>query len=119
MLYHAEIGIPFTVSLPPILDLFYSDHAKAAAKNDRLGQIRLRTSLKTDKVKIIEVETCNRTGEPIKVLVRQHHDNYNDVCLAISLRANADNKFLVKTVWLNDKHDLHRTLDTAKYQQVS
>ena len=119
MLYHAETGIPFNINLPVSLDLFYSDHAQRAATSDRYGRIDLHPSILTVDAKVIEVETCDRTGNPIKVLLRKPHDERNDICLAIALNSSRQGRFVVKTVWLNRKDDLHKTLNKKKYKQAN
>ncbi len=115
MLYHYETGIPFKLNLPTTLDLHYSNHALRAAQNDRYGCIDLEDTIATKGAKVIEVETCDRTGNPIKVLIRKDHDATTDVCFAIALNNSVGGKFVVKTVWLNKKSDLHRSLDKSRY----
>lgn len=119
MLYHFEIGFPFAVNLPETMRLHYSEHAKKAAQSDRYGFINLETVIKTEGAKVIEVETDDRTKQPIKVVIRKNYDQYNDICIVILLNKAVSGGFLVKTVWLNSKFDAHKTLDHARYAKVS
>lgn len=118
MLYHTQIGLP-KVELPAIMDLFYSNHAKRASNSDRYGSIKLQNTLDLNKVKVIEVETCDYDSEIIKVLVRQPYNDHLDLCTVISLRNKVEDKYVVKTVWLNEKVDSHKTLDHSKYSKPS
>ncbi len=119
MLYHNTMGIPFELNLPETLDLHYSKHARRAAENDRYGQIRLKPSLQVANAEVVEIEVCDRTGEPIKVLLRKPYSEDLDICLAIALDSAMDGAFFVKTVWLNESTDNHQTLRRGAYKQVS
>lgn len=112
-----EIGFPEGVSIPTGFGaLRWSRHALLARNNDRNGHILAPTSIDFGKCVLIEVDI--EDNEVVKYLVRtsQPFDRVNDVIFA--LRPLGDSVFLVKTVWLNQKNDLHRTLDKSRYNKV-
>lgn len=110
-LYHSELGIPNNAKTnfgSMLLD--YSPHALEAALDDRYGNIiNLPSFLDTSTAQVIEVETDNN-GKTTKVLYRVPYSDELDLVLAVI----PDRRF-VKTVWLNQKNDLHNTLDNSKY----
>lgn len=116
MLYHYTKGFPMTVNLPSSIPVIYSNHAVQAAQTDRYGHIRLDEVIETKYAKVVELETDDRTGAPIKVLIRMPYEGNLDVCVAISLQAVKAGKFLVKTLWLNSKDDQHKTLNSNAYK---
>lgn len=102
--FHRQIGIP--QSLQTGLNgrrLSYSSHAQEEARKDN---VKLPTRLPTEAV-LVEVETVN--GVAVKYLYRYRYDAQQDLVLAITTDGH------VKTVWVNQAKDLHRTLDTRKY----
>ena len=110
-LYHADIYIPSHLNLPRgPWALYYTEHAKRAAKSDRYGTITLMPYLLLSKCELIEVET---DGEKvIKLLYRTQYDAKLDVCFAV---IPENGFFRVKTLWLNQRSDKHRTLNRSKY----
>lgn len=112
-LYHYLTGFPGTVTLPAQLAVEYTQHAKRAAADDRYGAIPLRNVLDMRAAKVIEIE---RIGErTVKVVVRMPLDNQRDICYAIALGGIPT----VKTVWINLKSDVHRTIDLSRYVKVN
>lgn len=119
MLYHSETGFPFKVNLPRAIPLVYSLHAQQAAKGDRYGHIALESTFSTLGATVIEVETDDQTGVPVKVVLRREYDSSKDVCVVIALNSQVQGRFMVKTVWLNLKTDTHKTLNKAAYRRVA
>lgn len=112
-LYHFQVGIPKELVYKfGIFNLVYSQHAMEQAKQDRYGFVRLPQTLDTNTAKVIEIET-DMNDKVTKVVYRVPYSRENDLVLVVM----PDRQF-VKTVWLNRKNDLHRTLDRAKYTQV-
>lgn len=111
-LYHFKIYIPENLKTRygTLSRLVYSNHAKQAALNDRYGKINCPISLNTDTAQVIEVEAEGNIV--IKVVYRIPYSSQYDLCLAVIPRQS-----FVKTVWLNDKCDLHKTLDMSKYEK--
>lgn len=90
--------------------LFYSFHAYNASKSDRYGDIKLPEYF-LGQGSLIETE-IELTGSAIKVVKqvwRTSYDSMKDLSLVIMFSGK------VKTVWLNMKNDLHKTLDLSKY----
>lgn len=109
-LYHFELGFPKHLTIRKVgpLKLKYSRHAQSAAKNDRYGIITLPETVVIEPQDLIEI---GMVGEkPTKIVVRQAYDVLHDIIIVMN---TADN--LVRTVWLNRRSDLHKTLDVRKY----
>jgi len=116
MLYHSQLGIPESArtSFGAFL-LEYSQHAMQAAQNDRYGVASLPKFLDTTspECQVIEVETDD-TGKTTKVVYRIPYDGEKDLVLAV-----IPARRFVKTVWFNERGDLHNTLDESKYDRVN
>lgn len=114
MLYHKLIGFPPTLIINSEYKILvkYTQHAKNEANHDRYGDITLPKLIKFKKEDIIEVETSDNIIVD-KVLIRIPYNEKYDICLAILLGLG-----LVKTLWLNDKNDSHKTLDKNKYTKL-
>lgn len=111
-LYHAKLGLPTGVRLPyGVIQLVYSEHAKRAAFER--GITSLPDYLDLSRCRIIEVETDGRKA--VKVVYRLSHNERLDLVIVVLLKAT----YLVKTVWVNDKNDSHKTLCEAKYEKVA
>jgi hypothetical protein len=111
-LYHVSIGLPATFRAPVGTHaLHYTKHAFAAAQNDRYGVPTLPDRLDPRQARIIEVEMDGY--RPVKVLYRLPHCDRFDLCMAVVPGA----KFVVKTIWLQDKKDNHKTLDESRYSR--
>lgn len=112
LLYHFQVGIPKELKTRfGVLQLRYTQHALSAANSDRYGAMQLPHTLDTESAKVIEVE-ADIFGNVVKVLYRVPHcANFNLILAVIPAEG------FVKTVWLNQKNDCHKTLDRAKYTQ--
>lgn len=110
-LYHKQIGFPKTLNLLDLynLNVQYSNHAKTASQDDRYGSIAVKSTVSFSKNEIIEVETSDNK-KISKVVVRIPYSSDCDLVMAIEMENT-----MVKTVWLNQKNDAHRTLDRNKY----
>jgi hypothetical protein len=103
-LYHREIGFPKDLKLPEgIYNLEHSEHTKQAACTDRYGMIKLPTVLDTSKAILIELELENNV--PTKGVWRTSYDNKYDIIIVMIIKTR-----VTKTVWLNEKNDIHKTL---------
>ena len=110
-LYHKDIGFPASIEFAPLFGLKPSHHALGEANKDRYGIIKLPVHFLPRIAVIIEIE-LTETGDLIKILARQEHDSNHDVVFAI----NPVTK-VIKTAWLQEKNDNHRTLDKSKYDK--
>ena len=109
-LYHFEIGFPANLpKLRPVIGLVPSQHAENARWDDRYGMINLPKIFNPNVAKVIEIETDN-DGNVVKILARQQHDAKHDVVYAFLLSSK-----LIKTAWLQDRGDAHRTLRREAY----
>lgn len=111
-LYHTEIGFPSNLPpIRPIIGLVPSKHAENARWDDRYGMITLPKIFNPNYAKVIEIETDN-LGNIVKILARQTHDPKHDVVYAIVPQTK-----LIKTAWLQDKNDAHKTLRRDLYDK--
>ena len=112
-LYHFEIGFPplALAQVKPLFTLRPTAHAENEAWDDKRGVIRLPKIFHPAVAKIIELET-DVAGRVVKILAREKHDDKTDVVYAVAVADKA-----IKTAWLQDKTDLHRTLDRSKYNR--
>ena len=108
-LYHYQVGFPKGLTFRPCLGLVPSEHAQISRYTDQYGVITLPKAFLPAQAKVIEVET-DEVGRVVKILARQPHDPKHDVVYAFM----PDTKVL-KTAWLQDKNDAHRTLQRWKY----
>lgn len=112
-LFHSELGFPSTFRPPTgVRPLQYSHHAKQAATDDRYGNIELPSNLNLDEMKLIEVGVEN--GSVSKFLYRGKMDDTRDICIVVIPKPRGE-KWFVKTVWINENNDKHRSLDVTKY----
>jgi hypothetical protein len=111
-LYHSDIRLPEGFRLPvQTVALDWTRHARQAAINDRYGTIPFWDTLDLGETEVIEVGLTGRKVE--KVVLRTRLDNHYDVIYV--LIPNGSRPWTVKTVWLNSRRDLHRTLDRSRY----
>lgn len=109
-LYHVDIRLPegmkrFTGRAP----LAWSRHADRARRDDRYGEIPKYRTITFDNLDVIEI---GMEGDKlVKVLFRGHFSETLDLCIVVMPGL----PWLVKTVWLNEKNDTHKTLDRSKY----
>lgn len=59
---------------------------------------------------IFEVKVEDK--DVVKFVSRCDYNEKSDICIVILLKENG---MLIKTCWLNDKTDKHKTLDMTKY----
>ena len=111
-LYHKDIGFP-NIKLPEgTYELKkYSQHALRAAKDDRYGIAKeLPKSIDIAQVDLVEIQVENNSV--VKAVVRADYNAELDLVIVFMPQAY-DN--FVKTVWLNEKSDQHKTLQRWKY----
>lgn len=109
-LYHAEIGLPRGFVKPTgRVPLRWTRHADAARRNDRYGDIRRFGSATLDRLTVIEVGI--EAGNVAKILFRGKYTEKLDVCMVLI----PGREWTVKTVWINERNDVHKTLDRSKY----
>lgn len=113
MLYHKDVYIPEDIkyklnALSPV-QLIYSRHAILAAQDDKyLSQgIKLVKEITFTYKNVIELELT--AAGIVKLVVRLSYNKDLDITYVIGKGG------LVRTVWLNLKTDLHKTLDHTKY----
>lgn len=109
-LYHKDVFAPEQYFRSPgVMRLRYGHHAKAAAADDRFGDLTpyLRPYVDIDEAEVVEVEVTNGavTKRILRVPVR------DDLALVLVVM---DNGF-VKTVWGNRTEDTHKTLHRGRY----
>jgi hypothetical protein len=83
------------------VQLRYSPHSLEKAQVKGIEDLPDFINLR--QVDIVEMEVAN--GKPFKVLARQPYDGRYDLVHVILLSG-----MIVKTVWLNDRTDNHKTL---------
>ncbi len=110
-LYHRELGLPRNACSPFLGEyaVTLSQHAKES-RADRYGRIRIESGdfITVEAADIIEVEYLN--GQPVKAVVRLAYDDSLDVVIAITPAR------VVKTLWLNQVSDAHKTLNKNLYK---
>jgi len=112
-LYHAEIRLPDGFRLPARrVGLTWTKHAEGARKNDRYGYIPKMDTVDLTVCRTIEVGITGRRVE--KVVVRTSLDDMDDLILVL---IPGPRDWVVKTVWINRKNDVHKTLDRSKYMR--
>jgi hypothetical protein len=108
-LYHFQLCIPRLYQRPVFEGaLTYSRHALLEAESDRYGEVSLPERFAARGAKLIEVEAVD--GVVVKQLWRQKLDETRDLVLAITPAGT------IKTVWVNEIKDTHRTLDPRIYE---
>ena len=104
MLYHKDVYLP--AQLPCFVALLtYSKHARDKAYE---RGITLPDVLDTRKAELIELEVHG--GRHVKGLWRMPYNDTHDLCLAVGLQG-----CVVRTAYLNERFDSHRTLDRSRY----
>jgi hypothetical protein len=115
-LYHKDLGLPKGF-VPPTerIEINYGSHpdshARAEAKADRYGEIRLPKTLSLHRMQVIEVGM--ECGRVTKILFRGKLDDRRDLCIV--LIPNGTKPWRCKTVWVNTKWDQHKTLNADRY----
>lgn len=112
-LYHVEIGLPRGFVKPSgRVPLRWTAHADHARTSDRYGEIRKFQTATLDRLRVIEVGMEN--GNVAKILFRGRYDDNRDVCMVLI----PGRVWTVKTVWINERNDIHKTLDRTKYVTI-
>ncbi len=111
-LYHKDLGFPKNLYIQEkFVRLKYSPHALKASTTDRYGVIILPQSLMIKRDEVIELETVDNKLNKL-VLRRPYCEKY-DLIVVLLVKEKK-----VKTVWLNDKNDIHQTLNEELYEKV-
>lgn len=116
-LFHVDLGFPRNVIWPEgTYDLHYGNHARQAARADRYGDVTdlLPDELNTRQAKVVEAEIVGR--RVIKIVYRIRLDSTRDLCLVVN---SHQNPFFVRTVWVNESTDRHRSLDKTRYSNLA
>lgn len=107
--HHIDVGgIPPYLSRLPQVHLVFGPHAKEEAVKDELNLDLLPRTLPAGTM-IVEVQEL--AGRPLQWVVRFPWLNNRDVVMAISPNGK------VRTVWVNDHNDHHKTLHRERYVQ--
>lgn len=111
MRFHKDLGFPAKFTIPThVATLVHSNHSRD--QSARRG-IAISNAIDFSRGTVIEVGYSK--GKLNHMLVRMPYDNRNDISFAlIPLKG----KWLVKTMWLNEKDDTHSTLDLSQYATV-
>lgn len=110
-LYHADIRLPQGFRLPNrLIGLSWTRHATHARNDDRYGYIPEIPVLNLGECQTIEVGM--EGGHVRKIVVRTELDDFNDIVFVL---IPGPNKWIVKTVWINQENDSHRTLNRSRY----
>src|SRR6478609_1808779 len=107
-LFHAEVGLPEGFVAPTArVALRWTGHADRARTNDRYGDIRRFATATLGRLEVVEVGM--EYGKIAKILFRGRYTDDLDVCMVL-IPAN-HGPWTVKTVWVNERTDAHKTLD--------
>ena len=113
-LYHKDVFMPRVKFANYNAPVGYTLHARNAAENDRYGTISLPDTLNLIDGELIELSVLGGAIE--KMVMRFAYDGYFDLCVVVMLDGL---RLVAKTVWLNDRNDLHTTLDKSRYVQYN
>jgi hypothetical protein len=117
MLFHYQLGFPARCRLRfGTLQLDWSRHALRECQADRYGIIHPPTHLDTNTAQVIEAEIEKQETGMLwtkKVVYRIPYEGTKDMVLVVIPQLNRPSP--VKTVWINQRTDLHFTLDETKY----
>jgi len=109
-LYHVELGLPPGFALPgDRVNLRWTNHAEHARTSDRYGVIPKVSTLPLSVFSVIEVGMEGR--RVAKVVVRGSLNKTQDAIFVLI----PGSEWTVKTVWINEKNDQHKTLDRSRY----
>lgn len=107
-LYHKDIGFPKKMKFKEVTGLLPSAHALREASSDRYGKIIIPTSFEPSTWEVIEIETVG--GALHKIVARKSYNETLDIVMVFNPRDK-----IIRTVWINEKNDLHKTLDKSAY----
>ncbi len=109
-LYHKDIRLPENFIAPTQrVTLAWTLHAERARQNDRYGVIPKFNTIPLAAFEVIEVEVIN--DRVSKLVVRGHYNADLDIVFVVI----PNGTYVVKTVWFQERNDLHRTLDRSRY----
>ena len=112
-LYSPEVFMPDWFEKPTArVKLKYSNHARRESRSDRYGTVRIFESIPLSKFNVVEMEANTETREVTKLVVRGRLTETLDMVFV--LIPGKDYHF-VKTVWLNERTDTHKTLRREGY----
>lgn len=114
-LYHADIRLPDLYRSPAHrVNLQYSRHALKACQDDRYAKsIPVFDSIPLQCFETVELGVNPATGRIEKYVMRGHWTT--DLDLIFVLIPSLTSAWFVKTVWINERNDSHKTLDRSKY----
>lgn len=107
-LWHKDILLPALPPMPHRVNLHYTRHAADVSSADGVTMFQ---SITTARFEVIEVET--KGYRPVKYVLRGAYNETDDVVLVLIPQNTG--AWIVKTVWLNAKNDIHRTLNRSRY----
>jgi hypothetical protein len=111
-LWHSSIRLPANFKAPTqFVELRWTRHADSERTKDRYREIPRFKGLSLKRFRVIEVGTVD--GTISKIVFRGKLDDTNDV--VIVLIPNGARPWTVKTVWVNETNDSHKTLDHSRY----
>lgn len=112
VLYHMDKGFPDNIDMPrgfsPVMNLTYSNHAKEEAQKDIYGKINLPHRVDVRKAQTVEIGVRGNTVS--KLVLRFSYDETRDIVMVI-----LPDRGYVKTVWMNEKSDQHKTTNLSRY----
>jgi hypothetical protein len=111
-LYHKKLGLPKNLAryTNQRYSLEYTRHAQMECVKDKYKLIYPPFTLVLILDDIIEIEEDG--GKVTKIVARTKYDDSFDLIVVFIPNGN---KGVVKTVWLNEINDNHKTLDKSKY----
>lgn len=109
-LYHKDIYMPEVTLNNQDIEPNYTIHAVEQAENDRYDVIMLPSTINLSHGDLIELEV--KSGKIEKLVIRFDYTIEYDLIMVI-----IPDSYKVKTVWLNDVMDNHKTLNTNRYVQ--
>lgn len=96
----------YTFSNHLLKNLRYSKAKRRQITEERLSQILYNIRDRKQNYYLYEVEVKN--GNVVKACIRTSYDKENDISIVYRDKC-------IVTAWLNEKQDIHRTLDKKKY----
>jgi hypothetical protein len=106
-LYHKDIYFPPLKLANKNIQVFYTCHAIKSAETDRYEVIQLPNCINPSLGEPIEVEIKNNCL--VKIIIRFSYSKEYDLIMAF-----LPDTWSVKTTWLNEKGDVHKTLNPSR-----
>lgn len=113
LIFHKDVFVPAALANYVASFNIYLKYSKHCLEREYIRFKPSNISLKN----FVEIE-AEKPLRILKVVVREHYDEYDDLVLVIIPDLNYKIGF-VKTVWLNEKTDTHKTLNRSRYVQKS